>query len=110
MDKKLLARRIRQYRQLAKMSQETLADKVGKSDTYIRKMEAGDRTPSLELLVSLAMALNTTPNHLLLSASRLNESTAGSIMEVSDDCTPTELAILYENMTGLKRLLRTHLK
>lgn len=48
MDKKLIARRIRQYRHLEKISQETLADRVGVSDTYIRKLEAGDRTPSLE--------------------------------------------------------------
>lgn len=110
MDKTLIARRIRQYRHLEKISQETLADKVGVSDTYIRKLESGARTPSLEMLMMLATALNTTPDHLLLSASGLDKSAGSSIMELLNDCTPTEFVILYENMAELKELLRTHLK
>jgi len=110
MDKKLIARRIRQYRYLEKISQESLADKVGVSDTYIRKLEAGERTPSLKMVMALASALNTTPNHLLLSVSGLDKTSGSSIMELLNDCTPTEFVILYENMAELKELLRTHLK
>lgn len=110
MDKKLIARRIRQYRHLQKLSQEELADRVGVSDTYIRKLEAGERTPSLETIVGLSATLNTTPDHLLLSASVLSKSANSSILELLNDCTPTEFVILYENMAELKELLRTHLK
>ena len=110
MDKKLIARRIRQYRHLEKLSQEHLADKVGVSDTYIRKLEAGARTPSLAVVMALAVALNTTPDHLLLSASALDKTSRSSIMELLYDCTPTEFVILYENMAELKELLRRHLK
>ena len=110
MDKKLVARRIRQCRHLEKISQETLADRVGVSDTYIRKLESGTRTPSLEMIVALAVALNTTPDHLLLSASTLDKASGSSIMELLNDCSPTEFVILYENMVELKELLRTHLK
>lgn len=110
MDKNIIAKRIKHYRHLAKMSQESLADAIGVSDTYIRKMEAGERTPSLETVVALAGALNTTPNHLLLSATALGKNPGTSIMELLNDCTPTEFMILYENMSALKELLRTHLK
>ena len=110
MDKTLIARRIRQYRHLGKMSQEDLAERVGVSDTYIRKLEAGERTPSLETVVGLSAALNTTPDHLLLPASSLNKSAGSSVLELLNDCTPTEFVILYENMAELKELLRTHLK
>lgn len=110
MDKKLIARRIRQYRHLEKLSQEELAERVSVSDTYIRKLEAGERTPSLETVLALSVALNTTPDHLLLSASSLNKSAGSSVMELLNDCTPTEFAILYENMAELKELLRTHMK
>lgn len=110
MDKKLIARRIRQYRHLEKLSQEELADRVGVSDTYIRKLEAGERTPSLETVLALSAALKTTPDHLLLSATSLNKSSGSSIMELLTDCTPTEFVILYENMAELKELLRTHMR
>lgn len=110
MDKKLIARRIRQYRHLEKISQEHLADKVGVSDTYIRKLEAGARTPSLAVVMALAVSLNTTPDHLLLSASEMGRPSGSSIMDLLRDCTPAEFAILYENMAELKELLRTHLK
>ena len=110
MDKKLIARRIRQYRHLEKLSQEDLADLAGLSDTYIRKLEASQRTPSLETILVLAASLNTTPDHLLLPAASLNKSGGGSILELLKDCTPTEFIILYENMAQLKELLRTHMK
>ena len=110
MDKKLIARKIRQYRHLEKLSQEMLATKVGVSDTYIRKLEAGDRTPSLEMLVALAGALNTTPDHLLLSASHLDRAIDKCIIESLSDCTTSEFTILFENMIALKDLLRTHLR
>lgn len=110
MDKALIAKRLKHYRHLNKMSQETLADMVGLSDTFIRKMEAGERTPSLETIMALARALNTTPDHLLLSATALTKGPSTSILELLNDCTPTEFVILYENMAALKELLRTHLK
>ncbi|MBO5953259.1 MAG: helix-turn-helix transcriptional regulator [Oscillospiraceae bacterium] len=110
MDTKLIAKRIRQYRHLEKISQETLADLAGVSDTYIRKLEAGQRTPSVETIITLAAVLNTTPDHLLLPTSGLIKSNSGSIMELLNDCTPTEFAILYENMVELKELLRTHMR
>lgn len=110
MDRKLIAQRIRQYRHLEKLSQEDLAYQAGLSDTYIRKLEAGQRTPSLETILVLAVSLNTTPDHLLLPSSSLNKSAGSSIMELLNDCTPTEFVILYENMVELKELLRTHLK
>ena len=110
MDKMLIAKRIRQYRNREKISQESLADKVGVSDTYIRKLEAGARTPSLETVLALAAALNTTPDHLLLSVSGVDKPSGSSIVELLNDCTPTEFAILYENMAALKELLRTHYK
>lgn len=110
MDKTLIARRIYQYRHFEKLSQETLADMVGVSDTYIRKLESGERTPSLKMIVALAVVLNTTPDHLLLPASCLDDSAASSITKVLNDCTPTEFVILYENTMKLKALLRTYLK
>ena len=86
------------------------ADEVGASDTYIRKLEAGDRLPSLDMLIKLSKALDTTPNHLLLSASTLGKNLGSSIHDLLSDCTPSEFVILYENMAHLKGLLREQMK
>lgn len=108
MDKTLISKRIQQYRRFERLSQEALADMLEVSDTYIRKLESGERTPSLSLIMSLANVLNVTPNHLLLPASHFDDSTASNIMRLLDDCTHTEFVILYENMMELKVLLRKH--
>ncbi len=106
----MISNRIQHYRHLAKLTQEQLADMVDASDTYIRKLESGDRLPSLDMLLKLSKALNTTPNHLLLSTSVLGKSTSSSILDLLSDCTPSEFFVLYENMANLKGLLRENTK
>lgn len=110
MDTLLISKRIQHYRHLAKLSQEQLADKVDASDTYIRKLEAGARLPSLDMLLRLSKALNTTPNHLLLSASAIGKGFNSSILDLLSDCSPSEFFVLYENMANLKDLLRERMK
>lgn len=108
MDTTLIAQRIRFYRQLANLTQEQLAEKANVSVIYIRKLEAGSRTPSLDVIMILASVLQTTPNHLLLPTSQLDMETNSSIFSLLDDCTSKEFSILYENMVHLKNLLRIH--
>ena len=74
MENTMISQRIRHYRRMAKLSQEELADRVDVSETYIRKLEAGDRFPSLDMVIKLSQALNTTPDHLLLSSSALGQN------------------------------------
>ena len=61
-----LARRIRDLRRRAELTQTDLAAKVGLSRIYIAKLEAGERrAPSLDALERLAKALGTTLIELL---------------------------------------------
>ena len=83
---------------------------VPNKKAYIRKLEAGVRIPSLDMLLKLSAALNTTPNHLLLSASNLGKNVNASILDLLSDCTPSEFFVLYENMSNLKELLRERVK
>ena len=110
MENTMISQRIRYYRRMAKLSQEELADKVDVSETYIRKLEAGDRLPSLDMVIKLSRALSTTPDHLLLYSSMLGQDMSSGVLELLSDCTPTEFIILYENMASLKKLLRSHVK
>ena len=108
MENTMISQRIRHYRRMAKMSQEEFADSVDVSETYIRKLEAGDRFPSLDMVIKLSRALSTTPDHLLLSSSVLGQNKSSGVLDLLSDCTPTEFNILYENMVSLKKLLREH--
>lgn len=110
MENTMISQRIRHYRRMAKLSQEDLAAKVDSSETYIRKLESGDRFPSLDMVMKLARALGTTPDHLLLSSSTLSQNKSSGVLDLLSDCTPTEFIILYENMVTLKKLLREHVK
>ena len=47
------------------MSSELLAQKVGVSPAYINQLEAGRKTPSLDVIVSIANVLGITINQLL---------------------------------------------
>ncbi len=110
MEHTLISQRIRHFRMLAKLSQEELADLVGATDNHIRKLESGDRLPSLDMILKLSNALNTTPNHLLLSAYSIRNDARAGIEDLLSDCTPTEFIILYENLSRLKDILREHIK
>ena len=57
------------------MSSELLAQKVGIRPEYVNQLEAGRKTPSLDVIVSIANVLGITINQLLVgtySASPLN--------------------------------------
>lgn len=56
---------VRQLRKEAGLSQEELARKAGINRTYLSDVERGERNISLQNIVRLATALNTTPGELL---------------------------------------------
>lgn len=55
---------LKRYRKLVGLTQEALAFKVGKHQTYIGKLETGKANPSLELLFCITRALNITLHDL----------------------------------------------
>ena len=56
---------IRFYRTLHFMTQTELAEKVGVTQGAISMIENGDRSPSLDVLIRLASALNCTLDDLV---------------------------------------------
>lgn len=61
-------RRIREARKAKGMTQDELADKIGVSGSFLGHIERGTRVASLDTLVDLCNALETSPS-LLLGAS-----------------------------------------
>lgn len=56
---------LRKYRKKKNMSQETLAELIDVSVPYISMLENSQKYPALDTLISLANALDISPNHLL---------------------------------------------
>lgn len=65
---------IREFRQRAGLSQDELADRMDMSTPYISMLESGKRYPSIEMLIRLALALETRPGAIL---DRIAESYVG---------------------------------
>lgn len=59
-----LARALRQRRRDQKISQATLARRVGSSQSRVAKMEAGDPSVTLDLLMRTLLAAGSTPADL----------------------------------------------
>jgi transcriptional regulator with XRE-family HTH domain len=56
---------IRRYRNMAKLSQQQLADSVGVSKGFISALEGGRSVPNLDMLVQIADALGVRPGVLV---------------------------------------------
>lgn len=65
MDRRSIGRRIQSYREIVKMSQEELAEILDLSPNYISAIERGIKTPSLEVFVKIANALQVSADPLL---------------------------------------------
>ena len=55
------AENLREERKKAGLSQEGLAERAGLHRTYISQLERGLKSPSLDVIVSLAKGLRVTP-------------------------------------------------
>jgi transcriptional regulator with XRE-family HTH domain len=56
---------VRKLRSKKKLSQKTLADKIGISVSYVSMLERGQRSPPLDMLEKVAKALGVPPITLL---------------------------------------------
>ena len=69
MDKKLLGRRINAARKEHGWTSERLSEICNINATYLRQIESGAKTPSLQVFVALCEALKVSPTYLLLADS-----------------------------------------
>ncbi len=63
--KSIIASNIRQYRAKHRISQEKLSELTGISQQHISNIETEQVNPSIEILLSIAKALNVTVNDLV---------------------------------------------
>lgn len=65
MDREALGRRIRETRKKLRFTQEILAEKADIAVTYLGEIERGEKTPSLDVFISIAESLQVSCDYLL---------------------------------------------
>ncbi len=106
-----IGRLISTARKAAKMSQSELADKAGTDQSYISRIENGEKAPNLEVLVSIANVLGTGVDNLLgRNLSEQNHEAISPVEMIFADCTSKERETLTRLMLFLADTLIGHLK
>lgn len=107
-----IGNRIRELRKEQRMSQEKLAELINVSNPHMSNIENGKTKFSLQVLVDLANALNTTPDALLLDHLEHTSKTQGMILEeissALTDCTPIQMTMIEETVKTTKKLLQAY--
>jgi transcriptional regulator with XRE-family HTH domain len=62
----IIGEAVLKYRKRAKLSQEALAEKADIHPNYVGRIERGECSPHIEILVRIAKALNIHPHQLFL--------------------------------------------
>lgn len=105
MDFYLLGQKIRALRNLHHLSQANLAEQIDVSTNYIGQIERGDRKPSLETLVALCNALNTSMDYLLSDSLSVNEDQLSyDILATLDDLTMEEKQYFHQTISNYAQM------
>ncbi|MCI8811248.1 MAG: helix-turn-helix transcriptional regulator [Oscillibacter sp.] len=71
LDYKLIGKRIAQRRKKLALTQVKVAEQVEISEQYLSNIERAVSIPSTEVVMRLALALDTTPDEFLIGAARV---------------------------------------
>ena len=81
-DYKKIGKRIARRRKELGLKQSQLSEKVGISDPYMSNIECATSIPSTEVIMRLALALDTTPDEFLVGTARQGEEGWKDIAEL----------------------------
>ena len=104
MDKVAIGSRLREARNMVKLTQEQLAEKVGIGTTYISDIERGAKFPSLSLFIQIVDALGVSSDYILRG-----EIEAGKIC-VYDDITKKLDGLAPKQRLAVAELIDTYIK
>ena len=104
-----LGKRMKAFRAKCGITQEQLAERAHLSTSYVSKLETAESIPSLQTIVDIANALNTSVNDLL--ADNVTYPTVYLHKDFEDllsDASHEELRIIRETLRSLKASLRAY--
>jgi len=103
-DRIALGKRIREARTKLKITQEVLAEKAGIVVTYLGEIERGEKTPSLDVLVSLTDSLGVTCDYLL------RDNLASGSAYIDADISNKLAGLTYKQRVAAEAILDAYIK
>ena len=95
MDKKLLGKRINTAGKDRGWTSERLSEACNINATYLRQIESGAKTPSLQVFATLCSTLNVSPTYLLADNLNLTESQdLDSLLALCRSATPKQINMI----------------
>ena len=99
--------KVKQARIKAGITQEQLAEAVGVGVTHISHLETGSGTVSLKVFIAIANCLDCSADELLCKEIKTAKPIVDNwLAELVEDCNQTEVKIIADTVTALKRTLR----
>ncbi len=105
---KLIGTRIKTHRRKLQLSQMQLAELSDLSVPYISYIETGKKKISLKALVSIANALNISPDILLTDHIKSEVNSDFSMSSILHDLNSSETIFIQDMLSALKMVLKTH--
>ena len=104
---KIIGRRIRGFRKQKKLSQEALAEKCDLHPTYIGQLERGEKNPTVESVMKIAVGLGIPIEPPFSNISCCEQENANYIPDriswLLSDLQPNEQQVIYDLiLTALK--------
>ena len=110
MDYYEIGQRIRKIRKAHGLSQESLAERVGISNTHMSHIETGNTKLSLPVLVALADALDVCTDDFFHKRSTFVRSASiDAIIQILNACTTLQIKIIEDILKATKTSLDQHL-
>jgi transcriptional regulator with XRE-family HTH domain len=102
MDRKALGSAIKAARMENKVTQEQLAEMIGIAPSHVKQIEAGNRSPSVEVLFKLAQTLNFSVDEAFFPDRRDEPELLYKIERGLKQCSVHDLRVVYSTLTALK--------
>lgn len=103
----LIGRRIKEIRKGKRVSQERLAEIVNLSTQYVSQIENARRKASLNTIVCIANALETSVDEILNGNQPMHFGEYNAEVELLfSDCSVYEKRVIYQIIAETKRILR----
>ena len=101
LDYSQIGKRIAQRRKELGLKQTQVCERAGINDKYLSCIERATSIPSLEVVMKLALALDTTPDTLLTGSIRYESDEWRDIAELMRSMNPKQLVLAKSFLTWL---------